>query len=624
MGGCCGKPVDKEVAGSAASTRAQPEDMSVRNVLILGAGESGKSTVFKQTAILFAEDGNPGSIRQGQLENARWTIRENLQRNVLALGEARARKEREAQQRLKALADSCSIAGPQKEMVAQVLEQTGLPPAAIDPSEWQSDIADEQLRALQGWFVVLKFPPVNSQLHVLVEEYVTEHAAEAVLNQELESVKRHQLKARGEDLAEYWQWVAQVLSGTGCGTLDTDVALESLLEAPAQAIVEVLGKAVNKPHWSESVAVTDLKCHKGRRDKAQEAAFEDRLVKATAPSGNNVPTSSPGKPSKKNPKLATVQFVVSREVYEDPAGMEQLLATAFRGYGVISCRVEAADPPDAELLEQHEQEQPGLWARSCDHMAALWADRTIQMTYAGKAEFQNQMAAPDSAKYFLESLDRVRLSDYTPSEKDYLRYRIQTSGIHVRQFKVPVNWPQQKTVAPGGDTIAFQLCDMGGQREERQKWVVQFDDVTAVLFLVGTSEYDQKLLEDESTNRTIEALDLWLEISNDSDVFGRHADGSVSSMFILMLNKEDLFLQKLEHTDIAMVYNGYRRDLRADDPEVSLSRQSLYIETKQRDPELADLLPEYSASKEIYEAMGIDFSDYDDVGDWWRQPLRDP
>eukprot|EP01043_Picozoa_sp_COSAG02_P056120 COSAG02_NODE_6608_length_3462_cov_2.289028_1_plen_216_part_00 len=91
-------------------------------------------------------------------------------------------------------------------------------------------------------------------------------------------------------------------------------------------------------------------------------------------------------------------------------------------------------------------------------------------------------------------------------------------------------------------------------------------------------------------------------------------------MFIMMLNKEDLFLQKLEQTDIAMVYNGYRHDFRADSPEVSLSRQSLYMEAKQRDPELADLLPEYSGSKEIYAAMGIDFSD--DTGgdeDWWRQ-----
>jgi hypothetical protein len=41
------------------------------------------------------------------------------------------------------------------------------------------------------------------------------------------------------------------------------------------------------------------------------------------------------------------------------------------------------------------------------------------------------------------------------------------------------------------DYMNFELCDVGGQRNERRKWVMQFDDVAAVLFLVGTSEYDQ-------------------------------------------------------------------------------------------------------------------------------------
>merc|ERR1711871_551692 len=91
-------------------------------------------------------------------------------------------------------------------------------------------------------------------------------------------------------------------------------------------------------------------------------------------------------------------------------------------------------------------------------------------------------------------------------------------------------------------------------------------------------------------------------------------------MFIMMFNKEDLFLQKLEHTDIAMVYNSYRRDFRAENPDISLARQSLYMKSKQRDPELADLLPEYDGSKDIYEDMGINFEDYDGGGaEWWRQ-----
>ena len=35
------------------------------------------------------------------------------------------------------------------------------------------------------------------------------------------------------------------------------------------------------------------------------------------------------------------------------------------------------------------------------------------------------------------------------------------------------------------------MIDVGGQRTERRKWVHCFDQVTAVLFCVAMSEYDQ-------------------------------------------------------------------------------------------------------------------------------------
>lgn len=40
---------------------------------------------------------------------------------------------------------------------------------------------------------------------------------------------------------------------------------------------------------------------------------------------------------------------------------------------------------------------------------------------------------------------------------------------------------------------------MGGQRSERKKWIHCFEDVTAIIFCVAMSEYDQVLHEDETT-----------------------------------------------------------------------------------------------------------------------------
>ena len=42
---------------------------------------------------------------------------------------------------------------------------------------------------------------------------------------------------------------------------------------------------------------------------------------------------------------------------------------------------------------------------------------------------------------------------------------------------------------------------MGGQRSERKKWIHCFEDVTAIIFCVAMSEYDQVLHEDETTVR---------------------------------------------------------------------------------------------------------------------------
>jgi hypothetical protein len=44
----------------------------------------------------------------------------------------------------------------------------------------------------------------------------------------------------------------------------------------------------------------------------------------------------------------------------------------------------------------------------------------------------------------------------------------------------------------------FLLIDVGGQRSERKKWIHCFEGVQAIFFLAAISEYDQKLMEDET------------------------------------------------------------------------------------------------------------------------------
>lgn len=52
----------------------------------------------------------------------------------------------------------------------------------------------------------------------------------------------------------------------------------------------------------------------------------------------------------------------------------------------------------------------------------------------------------------------------------------------------------------------FQFFDVGGQRNERRKWINCFDGVHGVMFVAALSEYDQSLYEERSVNRMVNTV----------------------------------------------------------------------------------------------------------------------
>ncbi len=84
------------------------------------------------------------------------------------------------------------------------------------------------------------------------------------------------------------------------------------------------------------------------------------------------------------------------------------------------------------------------------------------------------------------------------------------------------------------DGNTFKMYDVGGQRNERKKWIHCFENVTAVLFVGAISEYDQKLFEDESQNRMVEALSLFEEIVKCVALFSAFS-APFSIIFVLIL-----------------------------------------------------------------------------------------
>lgn len=185
-----------------------------------------------------------------------------------------------------------------------------------------------------------------------------------------------------------------------------------------------------------------------------------------------------------------------------------------------------------EHMESSEFSGGGLSAQCVADIKDLWNDDSgVHQAFERRAEFQLN----DSAEYFFKAIERITAADYIPDEQDVLRARVKTTGIVEAAFKV--------------DDTDFKVFDVGGQRSERRKWIHCFEDVTAVIFIVGMSEYDQVLYEDETQNRMKEALDLFDEICN-SRWFEK-------TSFILFLNKNDLFEQKIKKKDLNTCFPDY-------------------------------------------------------------------
>ena len=115
----------------------------------------------------------------------------------------------------------------------------------------------------------------------------------------------------------------------------------------------------------------------------------------------------------------------------------------------------------------------------------IWLDHVVQEVWARRSEYQ----IIESVKYYFERLRAISEPEYVPTKDDILYTRIRTSGIVTERYEI--------------DKTPFEMYDVGGQKNERKKWIHCFDNVTAIIFVAAISEYDQNLYEDDSTNRMV-------------------------------------------------------------------------------------------------------------------------
>jgi GTPase SAR1 family protein len=191
---------------------------------------------------------------------------------------------------------------------------------------------------------------------------------------------------------------------------------------------------------------------------------------------------------------------------------------------------EAAQDSWDFVMEKKENEV--ITPEVAEHIKTLWKDKGIQTTYNNR----NRYHLPDSSSYFFNKIDEIAEEGWIPSEDDVLHSRVRTTGIIENTFNV--------------EGSSFTIVDVGGQRNERKKWIHTFgQSIAAVIFIAALNSYDMVLFEDKSTNRMDESLTLFSEIVN--------SRWFKNSAVILLLNKIDLFGDKLKKVPLSVCFSDF-------------------------------------------------------------------
>eukprot|EP01083_Nonionella_stella_P036919 100702_1 len=160
-----------------------------------------------------------------------------------------------------------------------------------------------------------------------------------------------------------------------------------------------------------------------------------------------------------------------------------------------------------------------------DDFAKLWADPHIKKTL----EYRNQFQLIDTSEYLFAHMEEYWKDEYIPTFKDLIHSRQRTTGVNKIKFVLPDKHGAYEEI--------YEIFDVGGQKNERRKWMHFFDNTAAIIFVAALSGYNQLLWEDNRNNRMREAIGLFRGIVN-LDVFK-------DSHVILFLNKSDLFEKKV-------------------------------------------------------------------------------
>lgn len=210
-----------------------------------------------------------------------------------------------------------------------------------------------------------------------------------------------------------------------------------------------------------------------------------------------------------------------------------------------------------------------------------------------------------TAQYFINSVGRITKQDWIPEEQDILMVGQTTHGACVMDLKI-----QRKH--------RLRVVDVGGLRKERRKWPHFFDGVTAVVFCVSLSDYDECLDEDPTVNKMQESLQLFAEMLKN--------EALKDATILLFFNKKDLFREKIKKTNITTAFPDYTGAQDYDDALdfihqqfLRLSKHSCLNISMESEDDFVDFVPQPSRPIFCHTTCAVSFVDMQQE---WGMALR--
>lgn len=90
----------------------------------------------------------------------------------------------------------------------------------------------------------------------------------------------------------------------------------------------------------------------------------------------------------------------------------------------------------------------------------------------------------------------------------------------------------------GSGASKATVIDVGGQKNERRKWMHYFENVDLVIYVTSLADYDRVCAENTDLNRLTDSLRTFEDVVA-SKLF-------VHSSFMVFFNKDDQFKEKVQ------------------------------------------------------------------------------